>query len=410
MAVLAMNGGTPVRTAPWPRWPVADAHERDNLQSVLDSGHWWSTEGTQVAAFEAEFAAFCSTGSCMAVTNGSHAIEVALLAAGIGAGDEVIVPDYTFFATAAAAAAVNAVPVPVDIDPATFCIDPDAVAAAIGPRTRAVVAVHLAGHPADLDRLGELCARRDLVLIEDCAHAHGSRWRDRPVGSFGAAGTFSFQQSKLMTAGEGGAIVSNDQALAERIRSFADCGRRPGEWFYSHFALGGNCRLSEWQAAVLRAQLTRFPEQNARRNANARFLNEALAAIPGVRPQRRDPRTTSQGHYCYVVAIDADAFGLPRDLVHEALVAEGMPLTVSYPPIHRTAAFTDPDGLAPRHRDRAGWPDYRAMSLPHSRAAAADTLWFRHALLLGERADANQLVEALDKVRRHADEIHNRVR
>jgi 3-amino-5-hydroxybenzoate synthase len=409
MGALASSGGVPVRAVPWPEWPVADASEREKLLNVLESGHWWSTEGSEVTAFETEFAAFCGAGSCMAVTNGSHAIEVALLAAGIGAGDEVIVPDYTFFATAAAVAAVNAVPMPVDIDPATLCIDPDAVAAAISHRTRAVIAVHLAGHPADLDRLGALCARYDLVLLEDCAHAHGSRWRDRPVGSFGAAGTFSFQQSKLMTAGEGGAVVSTDAGLAARIRSYADCGRRPGEWFYSHFALGGNCRLSEWQAAVLRAQLARFPAQNARRNANALYLNDALAEIPGVRPQQRDPRTTSQGHYCYVVTLDEATFGLSRDLVHDALVAEGMPLTVSYPPIHRIAAFTQPEGLAPRHRDCAGWPDYAALSLPHSRAAAATTLWFRHALLLGERADVAQLVEALDKVRRHADEVRKRV-
>jgi dTDP-4-amino-4,6-dideoxygalactose transaminase len=248
----------------------------------------------------------------MAVTNGTHAIEVALAAAGIGEGDEVIVPDYTFFATASAVATVNAIPVPVDIDPDTFCIDPDAAERAIGPRTRAIIAVHLAGHPADLDRLGDLCTRHGLALIEDCAHAHGSSWRGQPVGGHGTAGTFSFQQSKLITAGEGGAIVARDDATAARIRSFADCGRLPGEWFYSHFALGGNFRLSEWHAAVLRAQLARFPEQNRRRNEHARFLNAELASIPGVRPQKRDPRTTSQGYYCYVVAIDAAEFGAPR--------------------------------------------------------------------------------------------------
>jgi dTDP-4-amino-4,6-dideoxygalactose transaminase len=407
MDKLALKGGTPVRTAGWPAWPQHDSTEREGLVRVLDSAHWWSTEGNEVRAFEAEWAGFCGVPHCMAVTNGTHAIEVALLAAGIGAGDEVIVPDYTFFATAAAAATVNAIPVPVDIDPDTFCIDPAAAERAIGPRTRAIVAVHLAGHPADLDRLGELCARHDLALIEDCAHAHGSSWRGIPVGGHGTAGTFSFQQSKLLTAGEGGAIVARDAAVAGRIRSFADCGRLPGEWFYSHYALGGNFRLSEWQAAVLRAQLARFPEQNRQRNAHALFLNAELARIPGVRPQWRDPRATSQGYYCYVVAIDEAAFGASRDQVHAALVAEGMPLTVSYPPIHRIAAFTRPDGLAPRHRDPTHWPDYRALDLPHSRAAAATTLWFRHALLMGSRADAATLVEALAKVQRHAGELRS---
>jgi len=405
MGKLALTGGTPVRTTAWPDWPQHDAAELNNLTDVLGSGRWWSTEGRQVAAFESEWAAFSGVPHCMAVTNGTHALEVALLAAGVGAGDEVIVPDYTFFATAAAAATVNAVPIPVDIDPGTYCIDPAAVEHAISPRTRAVIAVHLAGHPADLDRLTAICARHDLVLLEDCAHAHGSSWRGTPVGGFGAAGTFSFQQSKLLTAGEGGAIVAGDGEMAARIRSFGDCGRLPGEWFYSHFALGGNFRLSEWQAAVLRAQLARFPAQNQRRNEHALFLNAELSKIPGVRPQRRDPRTTSQGYYCYLVAIDDAEFGLPRDRVHEALIAEGLPLTVSYPPIHRIAAFTTPGALAPRHRDTSHWPDYRALGLPHSRAAAATTLWFRHALLLGSRADAACLVEALAKIHRHADEL-----
>jgi dTDP-4-amino-4,6-dideoxygalactose transaminase len=187
MGKLALTGGTPVRTSAWPAWPQHDAAELNNLTDVLGSGRWWSTEGQQVAAFESEWAAFSGVPHCMAVTNGTHALEVALLAAGVGAGDEVIVPDYTFFATAAAAATVNAVPIPVDIDPGTYCIDPAAVEHAISPRTRAVIAVHLAGHPADLDRLTAICARHDLVLLEDCAHAHGSSWRGTAVGGFGAA-------------------------------------------------------------------------------------------------------------------------------------------------------------------------------------------------------------------------------
>lgn len=405
MGKLALTGGTPVRSQPWPAWPLHDATESAGLQRVLASGRWWSTEGSEVRAFEAEWAAFSGVPHCMAVTNGTHAIEVALAAADVGAGDEVIVPDYTFFATASAVATVNAIPVPVDIDPHTFCIDPAAAERAIGPRTRAIIAVHLAGHPADLDRLGELCKQHGLALIEDCAHAHGSSWRGQPVGSHGTAGTFSFQQSKLMTAGEGGAITARDDATAARIRSFADCGRQPGEWFYSHYALGGNFRLSEWQAAVLRAQLARFPEQHRRRDENARFLNAELARIPGVRPQQRDPRTTSQGYYCYVVAIDAAEFGAPRDLVHRALAAEGMPLTMSYPPVHQIAAFARPGGFAPRHRDRRGWPDYGALELPESRKAAASTLWLRHVLLLADRADAAGLIEALAKVQRHAAEL-----
>jgi dTDP-4-amino-4,6-dideoxygalactose transaminase len=390
MSELAITGGKPVRTEPYPPWPQWDDTERRQLNDVLDSGRWWATEGTKARAFEAAWAHFSHVDQCIAVTNGSHALEVILFGAGIGAGDEVIVTDYTFFASAAAVAFVNAVPILVDIDPTTFCIDPDAVTAAITPRTRAVIAVHLAGHPADLDRLTRICADHDLVLIEDCAHAHGSSWSGVPVGGFGAAGAWSFQQSKLLTAGEGGAVTVNDSQLAAAIRSFSDCGRRPGEWFYSHFVLGGNYRMTEWQAAVLLAQLARFDEQNATRNTNALYLNGELAKLPGVYPQRRDQRTTSQGYYCYVVRIDESEFGLARDTLRIALEAEGLPLTMSYPTVHGLDAFA---------------PVYTHLELPVSANAAATTLWFKHQLLMGTRADAACLVDAFAKIHKHADEL-----
>jgi dTDP-4-amino-4,6-dideoxygalactose transaminase len=408
MPELAINGGKPVRTAPFPAWPQWDDAERAGLLRVLESGRWWSTQGREVAAFEREWAAFVGVDHCVAVTNGTHAIEVALLAAGVGEGDEVIVTDYTFFASASAIVAVNAVPVLVDVDAATFCIDPSAVEAAITARTRAVIAVHLAGHPADLDRLVALCDRHALALIEDCAHAHGSSWRGRRVGSFGVAGTWSFQQSKLLTSGEGGAITLGDGAVAARARSFSDCGRRPGAWFYSHFVQGGNYRLSEWQGAVLRAQLKRFPAENRVRNDNALFLNEALRQIPGVTPQFRDPRTTSQGYYCYVVRLDATAFGASREAVRKALEAEGIPMTMSYPTVHGLDAFNDAESFAPRLRDRSRLPDVAALDLPRARAAAEETLWFRHQILMGSRDDAACLIEALDKIQRNLGELESR--
>ena len=366
MGKLAMTGGTPVRSAPYPKWPQWDSTERGHLLDVLDSGKWWATEGTKVPEFEAAWARYTRTHHCVAVTNGTHALEVALLGLGIGEGDEVIVTDYTFFASASAVACVNAIPVLVDVDAHTFCIDPDAVVAAITPRTRAIIAVHLAGHPADLDRLTAICARHGLALIEDCAHAHGSAWNGTPVGGFGAAGTWSFQQSKLMTAGEGGAVIAQDPQIAASIRSYADCGRKPGEWFYSHFALGGNYRMTEWQGAMLLAQLERFPQQHRTRNDNALYLNGELAKLPGVYPQARDQRTTAQGYYCYVVRIDETQFGLTRDVIKAALEAEGIPMTASYPVVHALAAFKAADGFAPRHRGRSRWPDYASLDLPVS--------------------------------------------
>jgi len=405
MPQLAIRGGTPVRTTPYPRWPTHDDAERAQLMEVLDSGDWWSSQGTKVKRFEAEWGAFHGTGPAVAVTNGTHTLELALLALGVGEGDEVIVPDWTFLATASAVLMVNAVPVLVDVDPLTGCIDPDRVEEAINPRTAAVIAVHVAGHPADMDRLHDICDRRGLALMEDCAHAHGSTWKGRPVGTLSRAGSYSFQASKLMTGGEGGAVVSTDADLMARVRSFGNCGRRPGEWFYAHYRLGGNYRMTEWQGAVLLAQLERFPAQQAVRSANADHLNRALAEIPGVHPQHRDPRCTSQGNYCYVVRIDEAVFGASREAVRLALGAEGIPLTMAYPPVHSLDLFADPEGLAPRFRSRQGMPDWARQSLPVTDRLAAETLWFTTAVLMGSRADADDVVAAMAKIQRHAAEL-----
>jgi len=408
MSELAVHGGAPVRTAAYPEWPQYDERERALLLEVLESRRWWATQGTKVRELEQRWGEVHGTDPAVAVTNGSHAIDLALLALGIGQGDEVILPTWTFLATAASVLMVNAVPVLVDVDPRTGCVDPDAVEAAITPRTAAVIAVHIAGHPADMDRLVAICAARGLALVEDCAHAHGSTWRGRPVGTLGDAGTYSFQSSKLMTAGEGGAVVSRHADVLDRARSFADCGRRPGAWFYSHFVLGGNFRMTEWQGAVLLAQLERFGDQQARRSANADLLNRELGAIPGVHPQPRDPRCGVQGNYCYVIRIDEAAFGADREAVRLALGAEGIPLTMSYPPLHRLEAFTDPDGFAPRLRSRAGLQDYAALSLPVAERLAAETLWFTTAVLMGSEGDAADVVRAVAKVQRHAGELAGR--
>ena len=405
MSELAIHGGTPVRAEPYPAWPEYDERERDLLLAVLDSRQWWSTQGTKVHEFEQAWGALHGTGPALAVTNGSHAIEVALLATGIGQGDEVIVPSWTFFATAASVLMANAVPVLVDVELGTGCIDPVAVEAAITERTRAVIAVHIAGHPADMDRLTEICVRHDLVLIEDCAHAHGSRFNGRMVGTFGAAGSYSFQASKLMTGGEGGAIVTTDPEVRARAKSLSDCGRRPGEWFYSHYALGGNYRMTEWQGAVLLAQLDRFEEQADRRDRHAGLLNTELAKIPGVHPQARDPRCDRQGNYCYVVRIDSDEFGADREPVRLALAAEGISLTMSYPPIHRLDVFRDPDGFAPRWRDRTGMQEFAGLSLPVTERLADTTLWFTTSVLMGTDEDAFDVVRAVEKVQRHAGDL-----
>ncbi|MBU6244073.1 MAG: DegT/DnrJ/EryC1/StrS family aminotransferase [Actinomycetales bacterium] len=400
MSELAALGGTPIRSAPYPAWPHYDDSERDGLLRVLESRNWWSSQGVEVRAFEQEWAAFTGAPHAVAMTNGTHTLEAALLATGIGAGDEVIVPDWSFFATIGAVLAVNAVPVIVDVDPRTGTMDPALAEAAITGRTRAILVVHVCGSVADMDAITALAQRHGLRVIEDCAHAHGSTWHGVHAGLLGDAGSFSFQASKLMTAGEGGAVITRHDDVAALLASYVSCGRDPGTWYYRHFRLGENWRMTEWQGAVLRCQLARFPQQQANRAAHADLLNAELARIPGVTPQGRLPGCDSQGNYCYVVMVDPDEFGASRDHVRTALLAEGIPLTTSYPPLHALELFSDPAGLAPRIKDRSALPDYARQSFPVTERLAATSLWFTTSVLNGTDEDALDVVRAMEKVHR----------
>jgi dTDP-4-amino-4,6-dideoxygalactose transaminase len=325
----------------------------------------------------------------------------------IGLGDEVIIPDFTFVATASAVLFCGAMPVMVDIDPDTYCIDPDRVEAAITPRTRAVIAVHVAGHPANLDRLQEICKKHNLFLVEDSAHAHGSEWNGHKVGSIGTAGTFSFQASKLMTAGEGGIILTNDDDLAVGIRSVHDCGRMPGEWFYAHFIYGSNYRLSEWQGAVLRQQLSRLDVQAATRSKNAALLDHALAEIEGIKPQALDLRCTRNGHYCYIFHVDSSAFqGISTETFIQALNAEGIPTQASYPPIHSLDLFKNDEFRKRLCPELAGQSfDFLKEEFPISQDAAENTVWLVHRTLLGSEQDTHEIVQAIRKIQQQAGEL-----
>lgn len=407
MEKLAILGGEPVKTSPWPRWPVYDDSEKEALMEVLESRIWWRTPGTRTLAFEGEFAAHHHAAYGIAVTNGTAAIEVALAALGIQPGDEVIVPDFTFVATASAVLFCGAMPVMVDVLPDTWCADPQAVEAAITPRTRAVITVHLGGNPADLDALQAICDRHGLLLVEDCAHAHGSEWKGKRVGSFGTAGTFSFQSGKLMTAGEGGIIITSDPAFERRARSIHDCGRLPGEWFYAHFNYGSNYRLSEWQGAVLSQQLKRLDAQAAVRTRNAAWLDANLGRIEGITPQRVDPRCTRNGHYAYIFHYDRHAFaGLPTKKFIECLDREGIPTQASYPPIHALDMFQNGE-FRSRLSGAQKQAEYPFLAAPFANTAkgAWETVWITQSELLGSEADMADIVEAVRKIQRHAGEV-----
>lgn len=392
---LAVDGGNPTRSRPWPTWPVWDESDVQSLVDTARSGRWFGPTGTQVKEFAERWAAYQHARYCVPCTNGTHALEIALRAAGIHAEDEVIVPPYTFIASASAVVQVNAVPIFADVDPGTGNLDPAAVEAAITPRTRAILAVHIAGCPADMDGLGEIAQRHNLLLLEDAAQAHGAEWRERRVGSLGVAGTFSFQASKNLNAGEGGAILTSDEAVYDRTWSLVNVGRvREGGW-YEHGLLSGNYRMTEWQAAILNTQLARLDEQTARRNENALYLARQLAEIQGITPARRDPRVTCHAYHLFLFRYDADAFnGLPRDEFLRCLLAEGIPCSRGYTPLYRNDAFrVDADA-----HPFAGRVDYKQIRLPAVERLCDEAVWLGQSMLLAERVDMDDIVAAVRKI------------
>src|SRR4051812_20194689 len=260
MPKLAMSGGSPVRTKPFPAWPVFGEAEEQAVVRALRSGKWGKTEGNEVANFERRFADYHQAKHGIGVQNGTVSLRIALLAAGIEAGDEGIVPPYTFLATATAIVEANATPIFVDIDRDSFNIDPKQIEAAITPRTRAIIPVHLGGLPCDMDAIMAIARKHNLTVIEDAAHAHGSEYKGRRVGAVGHFGSFSFQSSKNLTCGEGGIVLTNDAALAQKCWSIHNCGRLPGRAWYEHHVMSGNYRLGEIAGALLNAQMDRLDE------------------------------------------------------------------------------------------------------------------------------------------------------
>jgi dTDP-4-amino-4,6-dideoxygalactose transaminase len=404
--MLALFGGTPVRRTPFTAWPLFGDAEEARLVRTLRSGNWGRLDGTEVSAFEDRFAAMHGCTHGIAVVNGTVALRVALLAAGIRAEDEVIVPPYTFVATASAVIEANAIPVFADIDLHTFNLDPRSVEAAITPRTKAIIPVHFAGQPADMDALTAIARKRRLIVIEDAAHAHGATYRERPAGSLGAMATFSFQSSKNLTAGEGGIITTNDDALARSCRSIQNCGRVPDGVWYEHHVIAGNYRLGEFQGAILNCQLDRLEDQTRTRDGNGQYLARRLATLPGISPQARSAECTRHSYHLFMLRI-TPAFGAARSALLRALQAEGIPCSGGY-------GFSLPE--QPLFRNKAFGPflpaasarlDYREASCPNSDAICREQgVWLEQRLLLGPRSDMDDIARAFEKVYEHRDALH----
>ncbi len=396
MANLALAGGTPLRDTPYPSWPQGGPEELAALERVLQSGNWSSSYGSEVRTFEESFAAYQDARQGICVNSGEAALILAFKALGVSPGAEVIVPAYTFVASATAVVQVGAVPVFVDVDPDTYCIAPDAVAAAIGPQTEAIMPVHFAGLPADMDPIMALAQRHGLAVLEDAAQAWGSRYRDRAVGAIGDAGGFSFQASKNLTAGEGGIIVTDDAEVAATCRSLADCGRATTAQRYSHALLGGNHRMTEFQGAILRAQLDRYPGQLELRTLNAAFLTEELRGLPGVEPLAL-PAGHGHSWHLFVMRVSLREFGgISKSTLVKALVAEGIPAAVGYSEApYQQPVFEDASIVPSRHE---------ACPIAE-RACESEAVWVRHPALLGSEEDARDVARAFAKVQAHYHEI-----
>lgn len=405
MATLAILGGEPVRQAPYPAWPVHDERDIAAVTRVVRSGRWggYPYPGPETRAFLDAFLAMQGGEYAVACVNGTVTMEVALRAAGVGWGDEVIVPAYTFQATAAAPMAAGCVPVIVDVDPNTYCLDPGAAEAAITEKTRAIVPVHLGAQMADMDAIVALAEKYDLVVVEDCAHAHGARWRGRGAGTIGHFGSFSLQSSKTLSAGEGGVLICRSAELAQKAAAIVDCGRShaPGGGPESGaaFQMGANYRLSELHAALARVGLERFPAQAKQRETMAAYMDEALSEVPGVRVLPRDSRHTTRSFYRYIFAIDPAEFGFDHDVVCAALAAEGIGCWVGYGAMHRYELFQPQLSRLPVPLAFPERFDLAAMALPAAeRACEREAVWLDESVFRAGRQGVDDAVAAVRKI------------
>jgi dTDP-4-amino-4,6-dideoxygalactose transaminase len=424
MSKLAILGGAPVRSEPFSPWPHADGRERAWVEKVLSGSRWFAgARGDDPESlgsrFGARFASLVGVRFGLPVANGSVSLEIALRALGIGPGDEVIVPAYTFVSTATSVLMVGAVPVFADIDPGSYCLDVRDCARRITPRTRALIPVHLGGQMADMSAIAALAEKHGLAIVEDSAQAIDARWDNRPSGSWGAYGSFSFQANKTITSGEGGLLATDDPDLAEKASAFRAFGRftTPGAATAGRSSgllsqrLSGNYRLSEIQAAVLLGQLERFPEEDAARQENAAQLTRLLAQMPGVRHVRVDRERSKHAYYYYVIQYDPARFaGVKPAPLARALAAEGIPFVPGDAmPTYRHPVFRA-ENLAPslpaatlEHYRKAF--DLDNPGCPNAESACERTLILRHQVLLAPAAAMAQIAEALAKVQACAGEL-----
>ncbi|MCD6362238.1 MAG: DegT/DnrJ/EryC1/StrS family aminotransferase [Armatimonadetes bacterium] len=409
MAVLAVNGGEPVRTEGWPQWPPDDPGFIENLTAVIESGVWgtggeWTDRACEMMAeyHGAKYAVAC--------TSGTTALELALRAVGVGVGDEVIVPPYTFIATASSVVAVGAVPIFVDIDAETFNLDPALIEDAVTERTRAVIAVHIGGSPADMDAVMQVAKKHDLAVIEDCAQAHGAVYKGRRIGAIGDAGAFSFQSSKNVTAGEGGMILTNSREIYEHTWSTVNVGRVQGGEWYDHRVMGWNYRMTQFQAALICRGMELLPGHFERRARNGDYLRERLRDVEGIELQKLTAEDNVSAFHLYIFRYDEEAFGgLPRDEFLRALGAEGIGASRGYNPLYREgvlANYFDASKFpfSPRYYD--GKVNYNEVSCPAcEHICERGGFWMSQRTGLADEKAMDDIADAMLKIQRNVGEL-----
>jgi L-glutamine:2-deoxy-scyllo-inosose/3-amino-2,3-dideoxy-scyllo-inosose aminotransferase len=412
MGKLAITGGEPLRKAPFTSWPIGTKEEAAALDDVLTSSKWGGQPfpGKHALNFAKKFAEVHTAKYAQCVNTGTVAIQAALKAIGILPGDEVIAPAYTWEGTVGPVLLLGALPVFVDVDPDTYCLDAKLIERAITPKTKAILPVHLGMRFADMDEILRIAAKHNLHVIEDCAHAHGGMWKGKGAGSMGDLGAFSFQSSKLITCGEGGAVITNNLEYMEKVQSYINAGRASVTDHFHHRIMGFNYRLGEFQAAVLGPQLERLPEQAKIRETNMAHFEVRLKGKPSIGLLKPDPRITRLAPYGYVLKYFSDQTkDIPRAAFVAALQLEGIPCDgLFYEPVYKSSLFpVNPADFPALSWGRDKPLDLRNMySCPESeKAAYQEAVWFPHQLFLGGSQDVDAIADAIEKVLANIEDL-----
>lgn len=416
MAKLAINGGNKAAeglTQKVPIWPKATEEDKKVLLEVLESSRWCRIyPNSKVEQFEQTFAKYQDAKHGIAVANGTVSLELCLKAGGVEPGDEVIVPAVTFIATVSAISEVGAIPVFVDSHPDTLSIDAKAIEKAITRRTKAVIVVHYGGYPVDFDAILPIVTKHNLLFIEDAAHAHGTEWKKRKVGAIGDFGSFSFQESKSLTAGEGGIVLTNDTELAEKADLIHNIGRKVGIPEYLHLILSSNYRMTEFQGALLLSQMKHLSEWIELKHENGEYLARELAKIGGVEPLKRDPRITKRGYYFFIIKYNSDEFkGLARDKFIEALNAEGVHSDAAYGvPLYRNPAFKKENLKGIWAKGIGPIPDYEKLYLPVAeKFCTHQQVTLPHTVLMADRSGIQMVIDSITKIKNNIGELNDKI-